>query len=170
MKKMVLSDIKIKDSFVKSIPKEKKLDECRRIWNMYNRQDRYIVVNRNGELIDGYIQYLVLKENGVKEARVKISEKRRKCWDRINPDEIIPQYRKQYTTYIFGIIVGSKSKKERVWRVPNAWVGWEHDLLPGDKILVHSKNRIVPIVITQIKWTDECPVDIPVKRVHKKLS
>ena len=63
MRRMKLSDIKISEAFANSIPSNKKLNECRNNWNQWNRQDRYIVVNRENELIDGYIQYLVLKEN-----------------------------------------------------------------------------------------------------------
>ena len=72
MRRMKLSDIKISEAFANSIPSEEKLNECRNNWNQCNRQDRYIVVNRENELIDGYIQYLVLKENNVEEVEIKI--------------------------------------------------------------------------------------------------
>jgi len=72
-RKMKLSDIKIKESFAITTPKVEKMEECRNNCNTYHRQDRYIVVNNDKELIDGYIQYLVLKENGVEEADIKIS-------------------------------------------------------------------------------------------------
>ena len=60
MRRMKLSDIKITDAFANSIPSEEKLNECRNNWKQWNRQDRYIVVNPDNVLIDGYIQYLVL--------------------------------------------------------------------------------------------------------------
>lgn len=73
MRRMKLSDIKISDAFANSIPSEKKLNECRYNWSKWHRQDRYIVVNHDNVLIDGYIMYLVLKENNVEEVEIKIS-------------------------------------------------------------------------------------------------
>ena len=64
MQKMKLDDIKIKDTYAMTNPKEHKMRECRDYWDKYRCQDRYIVVNNSNILIDGYIQYLILKENG----------------------------------------------------------------------------------------------------------
>lgn len=170
MRYMKLSDIKIKDSFLATTPKQEKMDECRNHWEQYHRQDRYIVVDKNNELIDGYIQYLILKENCVNEAEVKISNKRKKRWIRKNTyDWTAPHYRQQKTTYIFGIHLNSKCTREFVWRVPDSWIGWESDLLPGDEILVCTKHGIAPIAITRIEWLDKCPIDIPVKKVYRKM-
>ena len=62
---MKLSDIKISSAFAETVPSEKKMKECRDNWNTFERQDRWIVVDQNGYLIDGYVMFLVLKENGV---------------------------------------------------------------------------------------------------------
>lgn len=170
MRTMKLSDIKIKNSFANTTPKKEKMDECRLYWDTYHRQDRYIVVDHDNTLIDGYIQYLVLKEEGIEEAEIKISNRRKKRWYRKNVDDwTVPHYRNQKTAYIYGIHPNSYSTKERVWRVPDSWVGWEKDLLPGDKILVCTKYGIRTIIITRIEWLDKCPVDIPVKKVYRKL-
>ena len=48
--------------------------------------------------------------------------------------------------------------------------GWENDLLPGDMILVETKYGVRKIVITKIEWLEKCPVDMPVKRVVKKIG
>ena len=69
-KHMNISSIKISDTFANSTPRESKMKECRDFWNENHKQDRYIVVNYNDMLIDGYVQYLVLKENGVENAMV----------------------------------------------------------------------------------------------------
>lgn len=170
MRKMKLSDIKIKESFANTTPKEEKMNECRQNWNTYHRQDRYIVVDNDNTLIDGYIQYLILKDAGVDEAEIKISNKRRKRWYRKNTENWrMPHYRNQKTTYIYGIHPNSYSNKERVWRVPDSWTGWENDLLPGDKIMVCTKYGVRPIIITKIERLDECPVNIPVRKVYRKL-
>ena len=75
---MKLSGIKISDAFANSIPSDEKMNECRNNWNQWHRQDRYIVVNPDNVLTDGYIMYLVLKENGIEEAEAKISNRRKK--------------------------------------------------------------------------------------------
>lgn len=165
--KIKLSDIKIKDSFAQTTPKESKMEECRSHWNNFHEQDRYIIVNRDNELIDGYVQYLVLKENGIDEAVIKKSGHKSKSWNRIR--KIVPDYRNKTTTYVYGIHPNSKSLKERVWRIPNSWVGCEEDLLPGDKIFVHTKRGIQPIIITRFEWLDECPVDMRVRKVYRKV-
>ena len=87
MRRMKLSDIKISDAFANSIPRVEKLNDCRNNWNLWNRQDRYIVINPDNVLIDGYIQYLVLKENNVEEVEVKISNRRKKRWYRKNVED-----------------------------------------------------------------------------------
>ena len=171
MKKMKLSDIKINKVFRETIPSKKKMDECRLYWDKYHKQDRYIVVNHDGELIDGYIQYLVLKENNEEEAEIKISNSRKKRWHRMSVHEHDGvKYRNEMTTYIYGIHPNSKSIKERVWRVPYNWKGWENDILPGDKILVCTKRGIALIIVTKIEWLDKCPVDMPVRKVYRKLD
>ena len=170
MRKMKLSDIKIRDCFKEATPKEEKMNECRYNWNTYYRQDRYIVVDFDNVLVDGYVQYLVLKENNVEEASVKVSAKKKKCWYRKNVEGWkIPHYRHETTTYIYGFHPNAKEPKEFVWRVPKKWKGWENDLLPGDMILVDTKYGIRKIVITKIEWLDSCPVSVPVRRVYKKL-
>lgn len=168
MRRMKLSDIKISEAFVNSIPRSEKMEECRNNWNQWHRQDRYIVVNPDNVLIDGYIQYLVLKENNIEEAEIKISNRRKKRWHRKNVEDWnIPHYRNETTTYVYGTHPNSKNEKEFVWRVPKSWseVGWEDGLKIGDEILVATKFGIKPIVITKIEITDKCPVNMPVKRV-----
>ena len=54
MRKMKLSDIKILPSFAESTPNEDKMCECRYNWRCYGKQYRYIVVDNEGYLIDGY--------------------------------------------------------------------------------------------------------------------
>lgn len=166
-----LSEIKISPSFAETVPKEKKMEECRKNYINHGRQDRYIVIDHTNTLIDGYIMYLVLKENNAEEARIKISNRRKKRWERINTkDWLIPHYRSEMTTYVYGVHPNSKSTKERAWRVPSSWHNWADDLLIGDVILVATKRGIAPIVITKIEHSAICPVDIPVRKVVRKLE
>lgn len=167
-KMIKMSDIKISDAYAATTPKEEKMEECRRYWDKHHLQDRYIVVNNNGILIDGYIQYLVLKENGIENVEVKVSGRTYKKWRRKRA-ESYPCYRSQMTTYIYGIHPNSTNRKERVWRVPSRWIGWENDLLPGDTILVHTNRGVQPITITKIEWSSKCPTNMKVKKVCKKF-
>lgn len=170
-KEMNISDIRIKKSFMNTTPKDKKINKCRNFWNTWHMQDRNIVVDHNNELIDGYIQYLVLKENNINTAKVIVCNHKEKYWKKNKQKtNIIPNYLHNKTTYIYGVHPDSKIKKERVWRVPDPWTGWENDLLPGDTILVHTKYGIAPIIITRIEWLDKCPINMRVKKVYKKLS
>lgn len=176
MKKMDISSINISESFANSHPREGKLAKCRNNWNQFHSQDRYIVVDFQNNLIDGYIQYLILKENGIDKAEVIISGKRRKFWHRKNMEPcVVPPYKNEETTYIYGMHYNKEKgefSKEYVWRVPKSWseAGWENGLLPGDDILANTKHGLKPVTITKIVRTDKCPVIFPVKRVAKKFT
>ena len=171
---MRLKNIKIKESFTATIPKAEKVAECKEYWNNHHRQDRYIVVDHNNILIDGYIQYLVLKEAGIEIVEVKISDKKRKKWSRKRrlPKQSKPKklmYRESNTTYVFGILLYSRSKKERVWRIPNSWQEERiADLNVGDVVMVHNRKGLSTIQITRIEKLNRCPVEIPVKKVVSK--
>jgi len=168
-RKMKLSDIKIKESFEITTPKVEKMEECRNNWNIYHKQDRYIVVNNDNELIDGYIQYLILKENGVKEANIKVSNRRKKFWHRKSvKDWTVPHYRNEETTYIYGVHSNSKCTKEFMWRVPKGWTWFAENVQIGDSILCGTKFGVAPVIVTKIEVLDKCPVDFAVKRVVGK--
>lgn len=171
---MRLNNIKIKDSFASTIPNKEKITECKDYWNNHNKQDRCIVVDHNNILVDGYIQYLVLKDTGIEIAEVKISDRKRKKWNRKRklPKHTKPKkltYRESNTTYVFGTLLYSKSKKERVWRIPNSWTEERiADFNVGDVVMVHNRKGFSPIKVTRIEKLNECPVDIPVKKVVRK--
>lgn len=171
---MRLDNIKIKHSFAATIPKEEKMAVFKAYWKTHKKQDRYIVVNHNNVLIDGYIQYLVLKEANVEIVEVKISDRTRKILSRKIrlPKQSKPKklsYRESDTTYVFGTLLYSKSKKERVWRIPNNWRKERtKDFNIGDVVMVHNQKELSPIIITRIEKLNECPIDIPVKKVVRK--
>ena len=169
MRKMKLSDIKINNAFANTTPKENKMNECRSNWNNYHRQDRYLVVNTDGFLIDGYIQYLVLKENNIEDAEVKISNRRKKRWYRKNThDWDAPRYMSEPTVYVYGIHPKEQKRKERVWRVPKSWTIFADTVRVGDSIKCRAKHGVAPVIVTRIDVSDQCPVDFMVKRVSSK--
>ena len=169
MRRMKLSDIKISEAFANSIPSDKKLNECRNNWSQWNRQDRYIVVNPNNVLIDGYIMYLTLKENGIEEAEIKISDRCKKFLNRKNVEGCnIPNYRNEATTYVYGTHPNSNCTKEFVWRVPKSWTWFAENVRVGDSILCKTKFGIAPVIVTKVEVLDKCPVDFRVKKVAIK--
>lgn len=99
---MKLSDITIKKAFAQSIPSKNKLKKCEKYWNTFGKQDRYIVVNQNDILVDGYVMYLTLKKLGIDKAEVEI----------INTSS--PRYANKTTTYIYGFHPNAKEPKELV--------------------------------------------------------
>lgn len=169
MRTMKLSDIKISNSFANTTPRENKMNECRKNWKNWHGQDRYIVVNTDGVLIDGYIQYLVLKENNIEEAEVKISNRRKKRWYRKNTyEQIAPKYMNEPTVYVYGIHPKEEKRKERIWRVPKSWTNFADIIRVGDSIKCCAKHGKAPVIVTRIEVLDQCPVDFRVKRVACK--
>ena len=168
--KMRLSDIKISKSFAATTPKEEKMNICRDFWNNNYKQIKDIVINKDNILVDGYVQYLILKENNVENADVVKLSRKKVLINREHKrkrEYVEPSYKREVTTYIFGMHPKYRTK-EYVWRVPISWKGWENDLLPGDRIWVHTKYGIKPIIITRIEWLDRCPVNMKIKKVYTK--
>lgn len=171
--KIKLSDIKISDAFANTTPKENKMNECREYWDKFSKQDRYIVISpKNNVLIDGYIQYLVLKENNVEEAEVKISTRSKKSWKRKKSNVNSTNYKNSKTMYVYGIHLNrfGLDGKEFVWRVPKSksWTWFSNNVDAGDVILCHTKFGIKPVIVTMIEELDKSPVDFPVKKIASK--
>ena len=117
-------------------------------------------------MIDGYIQYLILKENGEEDAVViqrKYIPKNKK-----EREYVEPAYRTERTTYIYGIHPNSLSKKERIWRVAESWENWADNIQIGDLILCDTKNGYKQVKVTRIETLDECPVKFQVKKVVRR--
>lgn len=170
MKTIKLSKIKISKAFERSIPNEDKMRECRHNWETYQKQDRYIVVNNKGYLIDGYVMYLILKENEVECAEVKNSNYRKKRWyrkkDISNCD--IPKYKNNNTTYVFGVHPNCSCQQEFVWRIPESYVCLAKNIQVGDIVFCSTKFGCSPVVVTKIESLDKPPINIPIKKVCKK--
>lgn len=169
MRTMKLKDIIIPKAYVCTTPSEEKMNECRYNWRMYRKQDRYIVVDHNNVLIDGYCMYLVLMEHKEEHAEIKISHCKKKRWERKNiKDWLVPRYKDNSTTYIYGTHPNSKDTKTYMWRVPESWGGWADNIQIGDTIMCTTKFGYAPVVVSKIAILDKCPIDIPVKKVCNK--
>lgn len=68
---MKLCNVKIRKSFRKHSPSSEKMDICRKYFTEHGVLDRDVVIDDRGTLVDGYVGYLVLKENGVEDWNVK---------------------------------------------------------------------------------------------------
>ena len=73
-KTMKLSDIKISDAFARTHVSERKLRKCRNYFEKFGKPDREIVVASDEILTDGYIMYLIYKENNIEEIEVKVED------------------------------------------------------------------------------------------------
>lgn len=69
---MKISDIRVKRSFKQTEPGAEKMNFCREFYRDNGYIDKPIIVDGRGVLIDGYIRYLVLKENNVNETNVVV--------------------------------------------------------------------------------------------------
>ena len=151
-----LSNIKIKKSFEKSTPRKEKLQKCREYWQQNKLPDRDIILNSRGYLIDGYIQYLVLKENNIQTATVTISK--------TNQDVI----------YVYGVHCDAHcqaSLKEYVWRLPTSWIskGVHNQIVKGDELFVWTRRGLSKIKVTKIEKLSKPPVHFKIRKVAWKV-
>ena len=166
MKVVNINDIKISESFLKTSPSEYKMNKYRQKWLKTGRQQKYIVLGKEGYLVDGYIQYLILKQFGEEEVKCIYSHEKLKEKD-INLD---PTYRTIKTTYIWGIHPNSNDKKMYVWRIPNSngWDSFRKNIKVGDMVFCFAKNKIAPVIVKTIQETETCPTPLDVKKVARK--
>ena len=156
MKKIKMSDIIITEAFANSHPLEEKVQKYRKKFAKTGKQSKFLVINKYNVLIDGYIQYLILKENGIEEAEYIRSSRKN-----------VENYRNEMTTYIYGKHENSNCDKEFMWRVPKSMTWFAENVQVGDSILCQTKFGIAPVVVTKVETLDKCPVDFRVKRVAK---
>lgn len=165
--KVALKDIRIYAKFAKSKPSEEKYKACLAYYLENDKQDRKIVVNEHGFLVDGYVMYLVLINTGAKFADIE------QLGGECNIEKTNYYWNKP-TTYIYGIHrfpkVG-KEHKEYVWRVPTCKRELIYgNILPGDVVLCNTKHGNAPVVVSRIEEHDTCPVNRRVKKFICKLE
>jgi hypothetical protein len=164
---MKLSEIKITPAFEASNPQECKLNKCRENYNK-GIIDKKIVINRDNELVDGYILYLVLKENEVLSSKVKVINegKRKHVIKKINNIKSNKSYWNSPTTYIYGKHYMDDDAKEYVWRMSK--VNGKKNIEVGDELIANTKygNRV--ITVTKIDVLDSRPVDMRIRKCWVK--
>ena len=158
-----LSSIKIPKSYEATIPSEKKVKTKRKKYRKGKLRD--ITINTDGFLINGYINYLILKENNVEDVEVNIVAIKK------NDNSNVPEsYRNTRTTYIYGKHPNDKSEKIYTWRIPNteSWKEFSETVLPDDLIFCKTKFGCSPVIVQAVQTVDKCPVEFPVKKVLSK--
>lgn len=151
-KRMNISDVIIQSSFKKAKPSENKMNKCREFFKKHGYVDKKILVNKDNTLLDGYIRYLVLKENNISDIEV----------EKLETNTYHPM-----TTYVYG--VHHANNKEFVWRVPKSFKTPEK-IVPGSKILVCTSKGIKKIEVTKVEILNTPPIDIPIKKVFRCIE
>lgn len=175
--KMNFSEIMIPESFESSTPNTLKYVKCEKYYNETGNQDRYIVVDENNVLVDGYIMYLVLKSHDVEYCdakrltlrKHKYTDRQREKYGRIIPPEKVISYKNKPTVYIYGKHPNGIIDKEYVWRLSKSKENMYRVLLPGDLIYCGTKNEIAPVIVTRIEKRDSWDTDLKVKVVCSRI-
>lgn len=168
MKKINLSEIKVPLYMAHTQPNPKKIAICKDYWLKHHEQDRYIVLNKDNEIVDGYVQYLVLKEIGLSSAYIANSQCANARHNRLsNYDKAkIYGHPEPERTYLYGIHPNNPNSKEYVWRIPDKWI--DYDPKAGDLVYCKTKFGVSPVIVTKMERTNKRPVEYFIKRVATK--
>lgn len=154
-----IDEIIVTDAFRNSKPSDEKMKKHRTYWNQHHTQQKFITLNERNILTDGYIQYLILKENNIKWAGVEIVKKK-------NPFTITyNDYEHENTVYVFGKHINSRSKNEYVWRIPKKKTRLAKKVQVGDIVMCNTKYGKAPVQITNIKVLSSPPIEMEIKTV-----
>lgn len=132
IKEIKFSDIRLSKRMLMSTPKIEKFTECMTYYNINGKLDRDIIISPDGLLLDGYIGYLVLKENGFIDELIKVIEK--------------TSCKSNGITYVYGRHPGVD--KEYVWKIVNT-TKFIHHLKIGNFAKVRTKHGDAFIIITR---------------------
>ena len=155
IKCMALADIIIPVGYQAHPPVKHKMEICRDFFKEFLDLDRRLVVSPEGVLLDGYVGYLVLKENGIEAWSVYVHAAPEK-----------KTYRDMETTYIAG--VHGNQKKEFWWRLC-AKTTDAHLAAPGNRAVVATKYGMNCVTITKVVTLKHPPVEGVVRKVYHIL-
>ena len=125
---VLISDIIIPDEFTKTTPKNSKVERIREYFNVYNTIDEPVTISSGNILMDGYIRYLIAKENNIQSIPCVISDK-----------NFTP---KRPVKYIVGKF---ENGLEYIWKIRN-----KLDVNVGDKVLVANKNGSAVVTVVKV--------------------
>lgn len=119
-----LEDVKIPLCYTKTKPRPEKVNAVLSYVKKNNELDRPLVLDKDNNLTDGYIRYLVAQEIGLEVVSYLTQEEYQNQRKKI----------RENMQYIVGIFY--KCKKEYTWKNPN-----KIPVKIGDRVLVHSKDK-----------------------------
>lgn len=152
---MNINDIRISKCFRDHPPNQSKIEACRKYYREHcQRLDRDIVLNKDNVLVDGYVGYLVLKENGVTSFPV--------CYKGCT-------YRDRPTIYVYGYHTCDALHTEYVWRVTEKTIAADK-IHPGSRVIVRTKNGPRVIIVTKTEKLTNPPLNQAIKKVIKCLE
>ncbi len=155
IERLNMSDIKVPMAFRRAFPSEEKMQACRDYYQQKKCIDREIIIDANNYIVDGYVGYLVLLENNIRNTRViRIVEEKK-------------NYKNSPTMYVFGH--HPHGGKTYVWRMVSKTQNPEW-LRIGAKMLVNTKRGTKLVVVDDFKELSEPPVSMPVKKVIRCLE
>ena len=125
---VLISDIVIPDAFKNTAPNNIKMERIRQYVNVYNTVDEPVTISSSNVLTDGYIRYLIAKENNMQPIPCFISDKNFKS--------------KRPHKYIIGKF---DNDLEYVWKICNNF-----DINVGDKVLVANRNGSAIVSVVKI--------------------
>lgn len=162
LKLVKISDIKVSRNFRNSVPSPEKMNRYRDAYclgkdskHSYEKcagQVKPIILNENNMIVDGYIQYLVMKE---------MDEEYCYC---------CVEHKLVVYTLIDGVHTNGNSK-EYTWRVPDNtnWNEFKSKISYGDLIWVRTSNGIAPIIVTNITTIEAIEGELSgLERIAKK--
>lgn len=148
---MRLTDIIIPAQFKAHPPGLAKLENCRAYYRANGKLDRRIVVEPCGVLMDGYVGYIVLCENGIEETDVDVAPPRHE------------------TTYVYGRHPNDAYQREYVWRVSHRTQNADM-IHEGSRILVFTRNGPRVALVSRLEKKALPPLDQPIRKVIKCLD
>ena len=132
---MNIDDIKISDQFLDSHPSQEKMERFEKYWLRTNHQDKPIILDKNGYLVDGYIRYLIMKRNGAKTIRTV--------------------YKGQPGALINGVHIHANgtTSQEYTWEIRRNknWKSFLENIKVGDLVMCATKYGYSPVKVTRIQ-------------------
>lgn len=138
-----LNDIIIPKKFKESRPRADKVTKVYNHFMQFGKLDKPIVVNRQLELQDGYIRYLVLKMNAFTHADVVIQDKSVYVWGKHKP-----------------------TGKEYVWKLPHHIAIQVGNIYPGERLVVATRYGKKVITVTRVTVSSDDPVEGRIRSVR----
>ena len=144
-----LSNITVPEMFLESLPSIIKTRIIEKKYADGIDIGKDIEIDPYGNLVDGYIRYVVLVNHGCKYADVTVVKSKN-------------EHKTKSVIYVFFFLY--EKEKLYVWKLTNR-TRHKNLLEIGSRVLVATKNGKAKVIVEKIELLDEPPIDINVRRV-----